>query len=70
MNGDIGWSALDGAIGGIAFGSILELGEAYFELPSGIEPPLHYMAEIAVASIAGAFLCVLVSLIIQRLRPS
>ncbi|WP_445501749.1 hypothetical protein [Microvirga sp. G4-2] len=68
MNWNIDWLALDGALGGIAVGSVYELGEAYFQLPNKIEPPTHYMAEIAVAGIAGAFLCAIISLITNRLK--
>lgn len=69
MNWDLDLLPLDGALGGTLVGSLFELGEAYFDLPGGVEPPAQFMPEIAVASIAGAILCALVALCMKRLKP-
>ncbi|WP_414470716.1 hypothetical protein [Microvirga sp. M2] len=69
MNWDLELLMLDGALGGTLVGSLFELGEAYFDLPGGVEPPMHFMAEIAAVSVAGAVLCALVATCLKRLKP-
>jgi len=69
MNWDIELQLLDGALGGTVVGSLYELGEAYFLLPREIEPPADFMTEIALVSVAGAVLWVIVSAFMKRLKP-
>jgi predicted membrane protein len=68
MSWDKDWLALDGALAGIMVGSVYQLGEAYFSLPSDIKPAPHAIAVIAAASITGALLGAALKVMMKRLQ--